>query len=268
MKRNVALAGACLTFMIARTALPAFAHPDETYTLKRVFKAGEADRYRNVFTIESGNTKLQITFTSLEKTEEMKDDGTMVRSITIETAEFEAGGRSMPMPRFKPVKMTATIDKDGNVIKHEGEGGLYAMLLSLSRPLVEAEQPLKVGQAWKTEIPTDRDEKKKLDVTVTLVSLEPKSDEVPVETYKVKTTAEGVMQSEQGDQQVKSEAVSLVTRDTCKLVKTEGIETGMPLPQFGAAKVTFKVSRVPDKSETAPAKPQTQPDKPQTQSGK
>ncbi len=226
---------------------PSPAVAQDAYTIKRSFKAGEVDRYKNTFEVEAANgMKLQVVFMTTEKTNEIKADGTMVRSITVDAAEIVVNGQSMPMPNFRTVTMTATLDKDGKPVKEEGEGGQFRQMLSMTRPPAEADRPLKVGEEWKTEVPTNKDGTKKLNVVVTLVGLENKSDTVPVDTYKVKTVAEGVVESPQGDQRVKLESVSLVARDTGKPFKSEGTITGLTLPQFGAAKITFKLLHQPD----------------------
>lgn len=223
---------------------PSFAQ--ETYSLKRTFKAGETDRYKTTLDIEgAGNMKLQVVFVTTEKTEEVKDDGTMVRSITVESAEMAFGGQSMPMPGFQKVTMTATMDKDGKVIKEEGQGGQFRQFLSMTRPIVEADKPLKVGEEWKTEIPTNKDGTKKLNVVVTLVGLEEKSEKLALPSYKVKTVAEGTVETGEGDQKVKMESVTLAARDNLKLVRSEGTMTGLTIPQFGPAKISFKVELQP-----------------------
>lgn len=230
---------------------PAMSRPaaaQDAYTLKRTYKAGEVDRYKTTLEVEAtGGMKFQVVFTTSEKTNEIKPDGTMVRSITVESAEVATGGQTMPMPGFQKVTMTATFDKDGKVVKEEGEGGQFRQMLSMTRPPAEAEKPLKVGEEWKTQVPTNKDGTKKLDVTVTLVGLEPKSDKVPADAYKVKTVAEGPVESPQGDQRVRMESVTLAARDSGKPLRTEGTITGLTLPQFGQAKLTFKVEKLADK---------------------
>ena len=232
------------------------ADAQDTYNLKRTFKAGEIDRYKTTMDIEAASgMKLQITFTTTEKTEEIKEDGSMVRSITVETGELSVGGQTMAMPGFQRATMKATFDKDGKVVKEEGQGGQFRQMLSMTRPMVEAGRPLKIGEEWKTQLPTNQDGTKKLDVTVTLVALEPKSDKVPVDSYKVKTVAEGPIETPQGDAKVRMEAVTLTARENGKLVRSEGTITGLTLPQFGEAKISFKVETQPEeKKETVPSK--------------
>lgn len=246
MKTTKAAFGMLLGFVFLTMAFVAGAQ--ETHSLKRVFKAGEEDRYQTTVDVEAlSGMKLQISFVTLEKTLEIKEDGSMTRSITVESAQVQAMGQTMPMPNFQPVTMKATVDKDGKIVKEEGNGGQFRQLLSMTRPLAEADEPLKVGQEWKTEVPTNKDGSKKLAVTVTLVGLEPKSENVPWETFKVKTTAEGTVEADDGDRKVKMESVSLVTRDAAKLVKSEGSIEGLSFPQFGPVKVTFKVLKQPEK---------------------
>ena len=220
---------------------------DETYSIRRTFKAGEVDRYKTTLDIEAaGGMKVQIAFATTEKTVEIKDDGTMTRSITVDSAEFVMDGQAMPLPGFKPSTITSSFDKAGKPIKEEGDAGQFRQMLSMTRPIAEADKPLKVGEDWKTEVPTNKDGTKKLNVTVTLVALEPKSETLKTETFKIKSVADGTVESPQGDQKIRFESVSNVTRDSGKPLRIEGTVVGMTIPQFGAAKISFKVIRQPD----------------------
>jgi hypothetical protein len=228
---------------------------DDTYTIKRTFKAGETDRYKTTLDIEAaGGMKLQIAFATTEKTLELKDDGSMVRSITVESADLLLNGQAMPMPGFKPATIKSSFDKDGKPIKEEGEAGQFRQMISMTRPIAEADRPLKIGEEWKTEVPTVKDGTKKLNVTVTLVGLEPRSETVSADAFKIKTVADGVVPGPEGDQKVRIESVSLVARDTGTALRVEGTVTGVSIPQFGDAKIGFKVVRQPDKPTTPTAK--------------
>lgn len=236
-------------------AAPVAALAEDTYSVMRKFKAGEVDRYKTTLDIEAaGGMKVQIVFATTEKTVEIKDDGTMTRSITVDSAEFVMNGQAMQMPGFKPATITSSFDKDGKAIKEEGEAGQFRQMLSMTRPTAAADKPLKVGEEWKTEVPTNKDGTKKLNVTVTLVGLEPKSETLPAETYKIKSVADGTVESPQGDQKLRLESVSHVTRDTGKPLRIEGTVNGINIPQFGAAKIAFKVVRQPDAAAAPAAK--------------
>jgi hypothetical protein len=99
-------------------------------------------------------------------------------------------------------------------------------------------------------VPTNKDGTKKLDVTVTLVGLEPKSDTLPADAYKVKTVAEGTVEAQQGDQKVRVETTSMVARDSGKPLRGEGTVTGVTLAQFGSSKITYKLVLLPEKGQT------------------
>jgi len=252
--RQVACALALAAFAAGGLSA-ARASAEDTYTIKRAFKAGEVDRYKTTMDIEGGGgMKLQIAFATTEKTVEIKSDGTMVRSITVDSADLVMGGQTMQMPGFKPATVSSTFDKDGKPVKEEGQGGQFIQMISMTRPTVEADKPLRVGEEWKTTLPTNKDGSKKLDVVVKLLGLEAKSDTIPVDAYKIKTVADGAVESPQGDQKVKMESVSFVTRDTGKVIRNEGTVTGLTIAQFGNAKITFKVVQQPEKPATAPAK--------------
>lgn len=223
-------------------------HAQDTYTVKRTFKAGEVDRYKTNMQIESDTgMKVEIVFETTEKTDELKADGAMVRSIRIETAQILVNGQTMALPGFQPTTLTSSFDKDGKPLKEEGQAGQFRQFLSMTRPIAEAEKPLKVGEEWKTDVPTNKDGTKKLNVTVTLVGLEPKSDTLSADAYKIKTVADGVVEAQNGDQKVRVESTSLVRRDNGAPLRIEGTVTGISMAPFGAAKVTFKVVRQPDK---------------------
>ncbi len=226
---------------------PAAVVAEDTYAIKRTFKAGEVDRYKTTLDIEAaGGMNIQIVFATTEKTVEVKDDGTMTRSISVDTAELVMNGQAMQMPGFKPATIKSTFDKDGKPIKEEGEAGQFRQMLSMTRPMAEADRPLKVGEEWKTEVPTNKDGTKKMNVTVTLLGLESKGETLSADTFKIKSVADGTVESPQGDQKVRFESVSSIARDTGKPLRIEGTVGGIVIPQFGPAKISFKVVRQPD----------------------
>ncbi|NLH99629.1 MAG: hypothetical protein GX446_09085 [Chthonomonadales bacterium] len=239
---------ACLACVAMLLGIAAAGYGQDTYTVKRTFKAGEVDRYKTNIQIESdAGMKVEIVFETTEKTVEMKADGAMVRSITVDRAEMLLNGQTMAMPGFQPATITSTFDKDGKPVKEEGQAGQFRQFLSMTRPTSEAQKPLKVGEDWKTEVPTNKDGTKKLDVTVTLVGLEPKSDSLAAESYKIKTVADGVVEGQDGDQKIRVESTSFVRRDNGAPLRIEGTVTGIKAAPLGAAEVSFKVVRQPDK---------------------
>ena len=202
-------------------------HAQESATLKRVYKAGETERYKTVITIDAqtpmGPQKGEITMLTTEKTKEVKDDGTVVLTATLDSGSVRFGEGNVPLPT---VILTTTLNKDGKIVKEEGGNVENAPslpeLFFLTRNSVFATHALKIGEEWKYSTALDTARKRTVKGSLTLVSREPKSEEIPIESLKIRTVKDGVLGSGKETRPVHIEAISLLEPDTGKDFRTEG----------------------------------------------
>jgi hypothetical protein len=226
-------------------ALPA--HAQESYTLKRVFTAGETDRYTTIIKFEQN--AMEAVLVTTEVTREVKDDGTALVATTVDSIVLRGRGSEMPFPGGSGQVLLSTYDKTGKLIKQEtvGGGGSVGQLLNVARPGVFLEKPLKVGETIKDQVPIGPDKSRKADVSVTLMGLDKKGPDTPVDCLRYKVVTETVMPSPAGDAKNRSEVIVRLGKDTGKLVSAEGKMEGIPLPGGGSAKITYTVTRTTDK---------------------
>jgi hypothetical protein len=232
-------------------AAPQPVRAQDSYVLKRVYKAGEKDRYRTTITVEGQNpsgdgsaVKIDIALVTTETTQEIKPDGTITLVTTVVDGTINANGQERPFPGAGET-ITTTLDKNGKPIKVEGGQGQLAPLLNMTRFNAGGlqDRALKVGQDYKFEIPTGEDKNRKTTGVITLSGKEPKCDEVPVETLKVKGTVDTLLPLQQEDTPAHIVATAFVEPGTGKTLKIEGTITGK-LGLLGDVKLTFKRLRV------------------------
>ncbi len=239
--------GLWLGTLLACSALPASAQ--ETYVLKRVFTAGETDRYTTVIKFEQNATEAVLMTT--EVTREVKEDGSAVVATTVDSIVLRARGSEMPFPGGSGQVLLSTYDRAGKLVKQEtvGGGGSVGQLLNVARPGVFLEKPLKIGETIKDQVTVGADKSRKADITVTLLALDKKDATVPVDSLRYRVIAETVVPGPAGDAKNRSEVVVRLAKDTGKLVSADGKMEGIPLPGGGTAKITYTVTRTPDKKQ-------------------
>ncbi len=231
------------------TCCSAAAVGQETYVLKRVFTAGETDRYTTVIKFEQNATEAVLMTT--EVTREVKDDGSAVVATTVDSIVLRARGSEMPFPGGSGQVLLSTYDKTGKLIRQEtvGGGGSVGQLLNLARPGVFIDKPLKIGETIKDQVTVGPDKTRKADITVTLLALDKKGTNVPVDSLRYKVIAETVVVGPSGDAKNRSEVIVRFGKDNGKLVSAEGTMEGIPLPGGGTAKITYTVARTTDKKQ-------------------
>jgi len=238
------LAGAGLVLAAAALMAPV-ASAQDAYTIKRVYKAGEVDRYKVAVKVASSTLTVDITMTMTEKTKEVKDDGTVIVTTSLDSGMMSMGGTDIPMPN-EGQTFTVTMDKDGKIVKQEGADNKSPVgsMMSMMRTNPTPSRALKVGEEVKMDVPIGEN-KQKMAVTLTLLGVEKKSAEIPVETLKVKSMADGAIPIPSGPQNVKVDTTSWFEVGTGKLLKIEGTVTGLNTPELGGdAKVTFRRIRL------------------------
>jgi len=246
MKTRLAIVAA-LAAAAALWCLPVTAQ--ETHSLRRVYKAGETDRYRLTMRLERGEVKLDLTLQMTETTKEARPDGSSVIELSMDSGEMTLNGTEVPIPNIGQ-KMTFRVDKDGKPIKDEQPAdpdSPLATIMALARSSSMPDRPVKVGETIKVEVPVEGGRDRKLVAQFTLVGTEKRSAEVPMDTLKVKTAIEGLVPTPDGDQNLKIDATSLYEPGTGKVVRVEGTVSGFRLSQLGPepAKLSFKRVRLP-----------------------
>jgi len=135
------------------------AKDDATYSIKRVYKAGQTDRYRISLkmNMDLPGTPLDIVETMFmkETTREAKDDGSATVAFDFESVAVTANGMDMDMTAMMP-KIITTLDKNGKTdVKLEGGsqevtaqmGDQVKQFTNAAAALVP-KKPVKVGDSW------------------------------------------------------------------------------------------------------------------------
>lgn len=242
--RTLLLSGLALGTVAA--ALPVCAQ--DAYHLRRVYKAGETDKYKTTIAIQGSNPmgggamKVELTLLMTETTKEVKEDGTVTVVTTIESGTVNFNGMEQSLPN-QGQTITTTFDKSGKLVKEEGAPGVLGGMLGFTRVGAMPDRPLRVGEEWKFDIPINEAKQQRVKGTVTLLSLEKKSEDVPIDTLKIRSVVDTPLTTPQGDQQMHLEATTFVEPGTGKAIKVEGVITGQIGP-INDAKVIFKRIRV------------------------
>ncbi len=214
----------------------------ESYTVKRVFKQGETDRYTTTIKFEQNATEAVLVTSDV--TREVKDDGTAVVATTVESFVLRARGTEMPFPGGSGQVILSTYDPSGKLVKQEAlGGGGVGQLLNVARPAVFVQKPMKIGDSVREELPLGPDKSRKGTVTLTLLGVDKKSAELPEECLRYRIVSEAPVMGASSDVKNRSEVVVRVSRTTGKLVTAEGTMEGIPLPNGGTTKITYTVKR-------------------------
>jgi hypothetical protein len=226
--------------------LPAPARAQDTYTIKRTYKAGETDRYRIKLQMEGespmGPLNLEMTMDMIETTKQVNEDGTVVLEMKMDSGVIKFNDQEMSMPGAgETVRMT--VDQTGRVLKTEGgaagRGGNLNGLVNLTRVATWPDRPLRVGETWTFEIPLENNAQAKVKGSFTVVGPEKKSDQIKVDTLKVKIATEIPIPAPQGEpSKIKLDTMVYVEPATGKVMKAEGSGSGQ-LGPLGQAKMNF-----------------------------
>lgn len=238
MKRMVAFVA-----MWGVLAIGSAAPGQEAHTLRRIFKQGESERYKTVIKFEQNDTEAVLVTT--EVTREVKADGVAVVATTVDSIVLRARGAEMPFPGGSGQVVLSTYDKSGKMLKQEAIGGRgnVGQLLNVARPSVFVEKALKVGETVKDEIPLGPESAQKASVTITLVAIDKKDADTPVECLRYKVVTEAGPGARADGPKNRGEVILRMSRADGKLVSAEGTMEGIPLPTGGTTKLSYKVTR-------------------------
>lgn len=204
---------------------------DALYTIKRVYKALDADRYRVglKMNIESPNGAIDMleTMVMKESTKAAKDDGTATSIFDFESASVTVNGMDIDITSMLP-KITTTRDKNGKSdVKVEGGseqltaqmGDQVKQYTNFGAGFIPA-KPVKVGDSWDVNAADFGGKDQNVKGKVTLVSVDTVKG---VKVAKLKS----VMDITSGtDTKMHSESTSLIDLATGKALsmtsKTDG----------------------------------------------
>ncbi|MBM3495578.1 MAG: hypothetical protein FJX72_14840, partial [Armatimonadetes bacterium] len=218
-----------LAMIALLVSVGAMALGQESVTLRRVFTAGETERYTTTIRFEQNS--MEAVLVTTEVTREVKEDGTALVATTVDSIVLRARGSEIPFPGGSGQVMLTTYDKTGKMVKQEtvGGGGNVGQLLNVARPSVFVEKSLKVGETIKDQVTIGADKSRKADVTVTLLAIDKKDANTPVDCARVKIVTETAVTSPGGAGANRSEVIVRVGKADGKLVGAEGKMEGIPL---------------------------------------
>lgn len=230
---------------LAVAALSA-AGAQETYNLRRVYRAGDQDRFRMTTVIQGEGVDVKTALVIVEKVKDVKPDGTAIVVTTIESGTMEVNGQVSPFPG-NGQSVTTTVDRNGKVVKREGlAGALDDVLASGSAALPDRQ--VRIGERIKVETPigAGRDAAKGI-VTIDVVGKEKPGADLPVETIKVTTATTKPVATPEGAEPVSITGAAYIEPGTGKVLKMVGTVKGTLPPPLGKATVTFTRVRIGDK---------------------
>lgn len=159
------------------------AKDDTAYTIKRVYKTGDADRYKITMkmNMDVGAMPVEIeeTMVMRETTKEAKEDGTYTLVVDFPTATVTANGADVDIASMLP-KFTVAMDKAGKAdIKMEGgndqllgQMGDQLKQFANSATAFAPKKPVKVGDSWDVDVSNFSQQVKNLKGKSTFVSVE------------------------------------------------------------------------------------------------
>lgn len=224
----------------------------ESYSLKRVYKAGETDRYKTVITMEAegpmGPFTFEFTILTTEKVKDVKPDGSAVVETTVESGKLKA--KDVERELNDSSTFTTTIDKTGKETRSEAgeptagksQRGPAVMMLGLARAAMIPPRTLKVGEEWKYDIPATDAKSSKTTGSVTLVGLvgvERKTEAIPADALKVKCVTVVTSPGPMGDTRLQITSTVLLDPANGKSLDIQGDGSGR-LGPLDAKKITIR----------------------------
>lgn len=159
------------------------AKDDTAYAIKRVYKVGDADRYKIALkmNMDVGATPVELTETMVmrETTKEATDDGAHTVVVDFLSASVTANGMDMDVAAMMP-KITMATSKDGKT-DVKADGGNEQMMAQMGDQLKQftnsatvfmPKKAVKVGESWEVDVADFAPQVKNIKGKATLVSIE------------------------------------------------------------------------------------------------
>jgi len=239
--------------ILAACALAALAVPvrgQETHLLQRAPKKGDTERLRYLVVFEgtrpgdAAPTKIEVDLEAVSTTEEASPQLGHTVKTRVAVSLLKLNGTPVQIPE-RSQEFTSVYDAAGRLKEQkfasEADRNLGSLVL-LAQPRYTPDGPLKVGESVKYTSPAGPDGKSATRGTLTLVAVEKPTDEIPVETLRLRDVSETGDASGNGPS-VRSAATYLLDPKTGALYRAEGTVTGMQNLPIPGARVTFVVTR-------------------------
>jgi hypothetical protein len=204
MKSKIIILSFNLFFLCALMRLSS---ADDTYSLKRIYKAGDVDRYQVSIKVEgtytpedvpgakSRKVMQEITGILLQKTREVRNDGSIILDTQIESGSTKSDEGQQSLDTIGKSVVTGW-DKDGNPYRPIGDSQAIADILQLETLPglnIKLPHPMKIGDEAPFELACGFTNDQKITGTIQLVSLEKKVDNYSGSGVKVKMTGAGAI---------------------------------------------------------------------------
>jgi len=144
------------------------ASPDQTYSLKRVYKAGDVDFYRikvdqtvNGAVTNNQDYVVKMDITMKETTKSVGSEGQVTAIDEYTRADATIGGQDMDLKAMDLMpKLTVSKDKEGkiSVTADGGKEPLVQQISTMAKAMMQSQsaslptKPVKVGDSWTAEI--------------------------------------------------------------------------------------------------------------------
>jgi hypothetical protein len=227
---------------------------ENSFSLKRVYREGDVDKYRTVILMESdnptGTMTLEFTVLTTESVKEVRPDGGAVVETKVDTASLMVKDRinTATSELNDNTAILTTYDSTGKETKRAvtsdtGQSGPALMMVGLARAAIIPNRSMKAGEEWKYEIPAPDAKSARRSGTVSVVGLEKRTDTPPSESLKLKCTTVITTPGANGEETVN--LVSTIALDPAngKPLEIEATGSGK-LGPLNAKKITIKQARV------------------------
>jgi hypothetical protein len=240
------LATVCAGLAFAPCQAPqwaAAAGRQETYNLRRVYKAGDVDRYRMTMVVVGEGLRVTTDLIVTERVKEVKPDGTATVLTTIESGTMDYNGRVSPFP-MNGQTVASTVDRNGRVLKREGAAGALDDALGAASAGLP-DRPVRIGEQIRLETPPDDDKSSdRAVVTLTVVGKEKRGGDLSSDAIRVNTSATRRVLTPDGPQSVTITGTAYIECGAGKTLKIEGTVKGVLPPPLGKATITFTRVRI------------------------
>ncbi len=219
------------------------AHAQESFLLKRVYKAGEVDRYLMEMTSQmpspqGGNSNMQMKthMVMSSNTKSVDQNGDATIEISFSDFTVSVNGNEMNPPAGMLPVVTVKVNPYGHVLSQKIEGGnpmMQSQQFQNNQSMEFPHHAIKIGDSWKINY-TDPTKKTTVVGTITLVG---QDEQQGINTLKLKTIADVTTEAMSQPIKMHIDGTAYVDPSNGKLIKAVNDMTGMPGMPSGARMV-------------------------------
>ncbi|MCL5283910.1 MAG: hypothetical protein M1330_04260 [Armatimonadetes bacterium] len=216
------------------------AHAQESFHLKRVYKAGEVDRYLMEMTTQmpspqggSSNMQMKTHMVMSSNTKSVDQNGDATIQISFSDFTISMNGNEMNPPTGMLPVVTFKVDPYGHVLSQKIEGGnpmMQNQQFQNSQSMEFPHHAIKIGDSWKINY-TDPTKKTTVVGTITLAG---RGEQQGINTLKLKTNADVTTEAMGHTIKMHIDGTAYVDPSNGKLIKAENEMTGVPGLPSGA----------------------------------